>query len=207
MSMFSKLVTWWDILVHHAHAGTLPDPPTGGNPIAVQPINPQIVTPPAPRVPPSVQPVPPVVAGNDGARPPTAPPPPADDGFYKLPNITNTDYQTIRHQVAEKTRTLSAGTFTRGSAQANLDLANNRYRVSLQFIGVGEVVEQYDDATTGAPAWRLVKPVQNIDGTVTWPDVIHLGFNLGTDAGVIAWVNQLAVRTTNAGTDFGPPHA
>lgn len=57
MSIWTKLLEWWNLLWHHAHAGTLPDAPKPGDPpVAIPPANPGVVTPPAPVIPEPVVP-------------------------------------------------------------------------------------------------------------------------------------------------------
>ena len=58
---WENLVAWFEALFHHAHAGTLPPAPVvGGAPVSLPPVNPGVVTPPAPPLPPVVVPAPPV---------------------------------------------------------------------------------------------------------------------------------------------------
>lgn len=50
MNLLQKLEAWFAAIWHHFHAGTLPDPPSAGNPATLPPVDPGVVTPPAPPI-------------------------------------------------------------------------------------------------------------------------------------------------------------
>jgi hypothetical protein len=49
---WENVIAWFESIFHHAHAGTLPPAPVvGGPPVALPPVNPAVITPPAPVLP------------------------------------------------------------------------------------------------------------------------------------------------------------
>lgn len=155
MNLLQKLEAWFAAIWHHFHAGTLPDPPTAGNPATLPPINPGIVTPPAPPVP---HPVTTALAGVDT---------PDANGFVALTGLTaGTHWAGIRFAINEVGQGLPANSRARASVELNCERATSSYNMGA-FLPVCHDIVETTDGITGLPSYKIGD--NDLLGTIALP--------------------------------------
>lgn len=123
-------------------------------------------------------------------------------GFAKLSGITNPDYKDLwicNKQIAASN---PIDTFARGCADVNVFHANGL--VPGQMIGCeGVLVDETVDPASGKLSFAEHQPHQLIPTHFVWPPIVWKGFDLATNEGCVAYINQLAPRQTGSGAGFG----
>lgn len=132
---------------------------------------------------------------------------PDEHGFVALINCTNPDYRTKRVDVKEVADSLPPGSVARYSAELNLGVAQGRWNSGQVggggWFGVCCAIEAYQNDASGATDYRITSPEVDIPNSMSFPPIFKDGFNLGTVAGLTAYLDTLKPAT--AGPPFPHP--